>query len=739
MEYAKTIAMAESLLADGRAGDVVQMIDPLLDSVDAPAANTGQLLLRALRARVAVVHRDNPQGALDQLPSRSDVAELCTCVRADISLWRGWAHALRHRETGDAVHALRLLGEAQELQESIHNPPGRAWALLGRALAFYSIDEYGLLERALDNAEPLLDAIDDEEGRRWLHALRIPALRAAGHSDAAEPHVNAIRSLGTERQDQQLEGLASAYEACLRHDVHAPMTDIIDAAETAETLLRRGDRRSASALSKAYRVHVDALLQDKQVQSAQDVIVHAEENLPDRFADTEIIALRARAALQCNEAADAQSLLSPLLRASAPLPRGVSRARLFRLYGRTLQRREHEQEASAWLRRALRTARETRHRVEEDRVLRALRRSSDAEPHNGESDGAREPDAPEAPVPNRGLRNQTLVAQSEAMQRVLDQARETQPSRCPLLLTGEKGVGKRTLAQVVHESGVRSQGPLERVTAADMQHHPTENRLFGSVGESGELVPGAVHAADGGTLLIEDVEALSLSAQASLLRVLNTGTVAPEGGTEAQHVDVRLLATTTGDLDERIRNGHFRPALRDWLVVNAITIPPLRERRADIPLLVRHFLDALRPDGAAVVTVTQPAMEALLRYDWPGNVRQLQNEIERALVHVGSEPTPTIDTDVLLDTIVEQAQHNDPTPAADDPDAILHPNQKLDDVLSRTEKDIIERVLRACDGQVTASAEVLGLTRQGLYKKMKRLGIDASSFQPNADTPAAAA
>jgi DNA-binding NtrC family response regulator len=161
-------------------------------------------------------------------------------------------------------------------------------------------------------------------------------------------------------------------------------------------------------------------------------------------------------------------------------------------------------------------------------------------------------------------------------------------------------------------------------------------------------------------------------------------------------------------------------------------MPPLRERRADSPLLVRHFLDVLRPTDSTMVSITQPAMEALLRYDWPGNVRQLRNELERAIVHVSSEPAPTIDRTVLLDTIVEEAKRQD-APAADDPDAILHPNQTLSDVLSRTEAAVIKRVLHACDGQVTASADVLGLSRQGLYKKMKRLDIDASTFQSDAD------
>jgi DNA-binding NtrC family response regulator len=124
-------------------------------------------------------------------------------------------------------------------------------------------------------------------------------------------------------------------------------------------------------------------------------------------------------------------------------------------------------------------------------------------------------------------------------------------------------------------------------------------------------------------------------------------------------------------------------------------------------------------------------MEALLRYDWPGNVRQLRNELERALVHVENEPVQTIDRTVLLDQIVEKARSGDAAPSVDAAEEILRPDQTLNDVLSQTEAAVIRRVLRACDGQITASAEVLGLSRQGLYKKMKRLGIDASDVQPD--------
>jgi DNA-binding NtrC family response regulator len=327
-----------------------------------------------------------------------------------------------------------------------------------------------------------------------------------------------------------------------------------------------------------------------------------------------------------------------------------------------------------------------------------------------------------------------FVAESDAMQSVLERLRRLRTSRSPVLIVGESGAGKRLLGRALHAVGPRAEGPLRHVACATMQCEPLSERLFGRAHTDGSVTPGAVHEADGGTLLIEDVDALPATAQDTLLHLLETGTVVPTDGTDPTPVDVRLLATLDGtDLEDR---RSLRPRLHARLTTYSLGVPPLRERRADIPLLVRHFLDTLRSDDlkhTAEAPVTQPAMEALLRYDWPGNVRQLRNELERALVHVENEPVQTIDRTVLLDQIVESARSAESAPPVDAPDAILHPDQTLSDVLSQTEAAVIRRVLQACDGQVTASAEVLGLSRQGLYKKMKRLGIDASDTQPDTD------
>jgi len=983
MEHAKTIALATDLLAEGRAEDVVEMVDPMLEPLDDPVTSTGQLMLRALRARVEVVQRDNTGRALELLPTLGSIRELCTCVRAEVALWRGWAHARRHADSGEAARALRLLETSEGLFDSIHDPSGRCWALLGRAQAYFALDEYGLMRRVLHSAESLTEKLNDAQAERWLHELSIPALRFDGRYEAAEQHVDALQSLGQSWNNRRVRGYAAAHAAALRHDLGQPPSSVIETAETAEALLRRVDNRAHYPLLAAYHAHVGALLRRGHWNDALTVIDEAEEAVRDDPVDqAHLKTLRVRIALRRDNLTDAATLLETLVEQAHHLPHGLQRSHVALLHGELLARKNHLDEAYTWMQRAHRNARETGHRGNQLRTLLTLARTAAArsdlnaakrhleaaeaydeyfsvlpyavrrfaaegtvaQTANREDEaiqayrhalaaasmmqdryrtaslqlalaqlededrahalasaaqatfeaidadqevevatalasGARpsemEKETTSAAYPPSFLSNATFgrtlaeaslsvplvaraclaaagtllpnrwlgmyrvsgdgiasllhecgsrpseltvpcdglptgddqeaywlpirssppsfllgiearketdprwsrvrstvedwlplvrlalerallhhqrrdhgraelsvpvqgfIAESDAMQTLLERLRHIRTSHSPVLITGEEGVGKRLLARAVHATGERSDGPFRRVACANLQHEPIAERLFGAVTD-GQLVPGAVQKADGGTLLVEDVDSLSPTAQTSLLHLLEAGEIVPEGGTQARPVDVRLLATTTNPLQQHVRDGSFRRALFERLRVMSLEMPPLRDRRADIPLLVRHFLSLLRPEGSSMVAITQPAMEALLRYDWPGNVRQLRNEVERALVHVSSEPAPTIDRTVLLDTIVDAARAQGP-PSTEDPDAILHPNQTLNDVLSRTEASVIKRVLRACDGQVTASADRLGLSRQGLYKKMKRLNIDASDFQsaPNADpTPA---
>ena len=979
MDHAKTIAMARDLLGDGRADDVVQMVDPLLERVDAPAASTGQLLLHALRAQIEVVHHDRPDRTLDLLPPLTDVRELCTCVRAEVALWRGWARARQRGTPRTSPRALHHLQHAEELFDSIHDPRGRGWALLGQAQAYERLGEYALLRHVLSEVDALRSSLNDRLLDRWVHELSLPALRSAGRYEQAETHLQSLRTIGENWQNRPILGTAHAHDAALQLALGHPPTDVIETAETAVSVLKQADLSVAPPLVTAYRAHAGALLRLGRWDEARSVLDDASatvQNAPS--LQTSLLLLRARIALRADDRATADAVLDTLRDAPEHHPHGRHHAPLALLQGE-LCADDHDLDAAyTWMQRAYRNACETGHRERQIRSLLKMARTAaarsdldtarahlheaqqyddvlgalpmatrrfaaegavaqsagdpddatDAYQHalaaatmmddqyrtaslqlalaqlehderahalasaaqstfealgsaneaevaaalaDGAIDDANEAtpvphppavpsdaalastlaraslsvplvanawlqtaagllpnrwlgvcrlSADEAPVllhergdrpnglqwptdgpsptPNgptdwirlhdthptlalgievdrtddpdweaaqsrlrlwqpllhlafdRALDHQNhlrsssesapdassvdgLVTQSAAMQDVVRRLRPLRTSARPVLLTGERGTGKRRLARVMHDTGLRANGPLQHVACETMQKEPLDDRLFGTVDETGTLTPGAVHDADGGTLLIEDVDALPSSAQDALLRLLNTGEAVPINGTTPTPVDVRVIATTDEPLDAQ--EPPLRPALRNALSACSLRMPPLRERRADIPLLVRHFLHTLRPERLRTSTsasITQPAMEALLRYDWPGNVRQLRNELERVLVYIESEPVQIIDRTMLLDRIVDDVQ-SEADPTADPPDAILHPDRSLNDVLSQTEKTMIERVLQACEGQVTASAEVLGLSRQGLYKKMKRLGIDASDFQPDAD------
>ena len=327
-----------------------------------------------------------------------------------------------------------------------------------------------------------------------------------------------------------------------------------------------------------------------------------------------------------------------------------------------------------------------------------------------------------------------FVAESPAMQRVAQHIDRIRTSHSPVLVTGERGVGKELVANAIHHTSTRSDEPVAHVQCASMQHAPLEVRLFGRHRSDGTLDPGAAHDAANGTLVLHDVDALSGSLQAALLRLLDTGAVVPVGASRPVRADARVVALTATDLAAAVSEGTFRKDLYHHLNVIQVRVPPLNARREDIPLLTRFFLNDLRPEGAPMASITNRALEALLRYDWPGNVRQLRNEIERALVFVGNEPAPTIDVQTLSDAVA--ASVATPPPTDDSPsfggldlDTILRADTTLRDLMADAETAVIERALRSCDGQVTATADVLGLSRQGLYKKMKRLDIAPAEFQ----------
>jgi len=322
-----------------------------------------------------------------------------------------------------------------------------------------------------------------------------------------------------------------------------------------------------------------------------------------------------------------------------------------------------------------------------------------------------------------------FVYASPAMRALVNQIYRVRSSHSPVLITGESGTGKELIARAVHATSDRRDAPFIAFNCANVPPELIDSHLFGH--EKGAFTgatqanPGVIRAADGGTLFLDEIGDLPLEVQPKLLRFLQEGEIFPLGARRPVRVNVRVIAATHRDLEALVRAGKFREDLYYRLNVIPLHVPPLRERREDIPVLVRHFLNTLRPPGAPAVSITSRAMEALMRYDWPGNVRQLRNEIERALVFVASEPVPTIDLKDLSPA-VQRALRDEPARPVR---TALDSSQPLDAVLADTEKALIEQVLAENRGRISAAARALGLTRQGLYKKMKRLGIDPARFQ----------
>ncbi|RKY67111.1 MAG: hypothetical protein DRQ08_01075, partial [Candidatus Latescibacterota bacterium] len=235
----------------------------------------------------------------------------------------------------------------------------------------------------------------------------------------------------------------------------------------------------------------------------------------------------------------------------------------------------------------------------------------------------------------QGLR--TLVGQSPAMRKVLEMIEMVAPTKATVLIQGESGTGKELVADAIHRLSPRKNGPFVKVNCAAIPESLVESELFGH--EKGAFTHavkrsrGRFEMADGGTLLLDEIGEITPAVQAKLLRVLQDGTFQRVGGEGTLKVDVRVIATTNRDLWKAVQEGKFREDLYYRLQVVPIYIPPLRERKEDIPLLVQHFLKMYgEREGKEGLTVSEKAMDILMGYDWPGNIRELENAVERAVI-----------------------------------------------------------------------------------------------------------
>jgi DNA-binding NtrC family response regulator len=313
---------------------------------------------------------------------------------------------------------------------------------------------------------------------------------------------------------------------------------------------------------------------------------------------------------------------------------------------------------------------------------------------------------------NRALRRDdqpVLVAESRAMQPVLRLMEKVAASDAPVLITGEHGTGKEVVARWLHARSGRADRPLVTVNVGGLSDGVFESELFGHV--KGAYTDaktdrvGRFELADGGTLLLDEIANLAPGQQAKLLRVLQIGEFERVGSSKTRRVDVRLLSATNADLPDDVRGGRFREDLLFRLNTVEIRLPPLRERREDIPLLARHFLERHAARYRKGTAGFDPgALEALVRHPWPGNVRELDHVVERAvLLAQGDRIGPG---DLAL--------------AAADGDALADLERMT---LADAEAWLVRRALDRAEGNVSIAARALGVSRSALYRRLERFDL----------------
>jgi two-component system nitrogen regulation response regulator NtrX len=313
-------------------------------------------------------------------------------------------------------------------------------------------------------------------------------------------------------------------------------------------------------------------------------------------------------------------------------------------------------------------------------------------------------------------RRYAIVGDSRVMMRLREQIAMAAPTNGRVLVSGENGTGKELVARHVHLLSQRRTGPFVEVNSAALPEDLIESELFGHVkgaftGAVGDR-RGKFDQASGGTLFLDEVGDMSLKMQAKVLRALQEQIIEPVGGQGSVHVDVRVIAATNKDLVEQIRQGQFREDLFFRLNVIPVFVPPLRERGDDVLLLADHFIREFTAEyGRRIKTLSTEAAAMMLRYHWPGNVRELRNVIERLVIMAPGDVIDAADLSFLMAPVVTQRSL---------PNV---PVQPLFEARDAWERAYILKTLGECEGNISRTADALGLERSNLYKKMRGLGI----------------
>lgn len=306
-----------------------------------------------------------------------------------------------------------------------------------------------------------------------------------------------------------------------------------------------------------------------------------------------------------------------------------------------------------------------------------------------------------------------IISRSSELERLKHKVKKIAPGDVSVLLRGESGTGKELFAHSIHHLSERSTKPFIKVNCAAIPEHLLESELFGYqegafTGAKKGGKPGKFQLADGGTLFLDEIGDMPLSAQVKILRALQEGEVEAVGAVKPQKVDVRIIASTHQPLEELIGSQKFREDLFYRINVVQLHIPPLRERKDDIRLLSKTLLQKVSERiGKRVVEFDEAVYESLKAYQWPGNIRELENVIESA-VHLTSSET------IELEDLPEHIQQNP---------YLSQDGHTLKDIVEQTEKQAIARAIKRCEGDKTKAAEKLGIGKSSLYDKVKKYGL----------------
>jgi two-component system response regulator HydG len=311
-----------------------------------------------------------------------------------------------------------------------------------------------------------------------------------------------------------------------------------------------------------------------------------------------------------------------------------------------------------------------------------------------------------------------IVGRSQKMRRVLETVAMVAPTEASVLILGESGTGKELIANALHQGSTRSDKRFIKINCAALPETLLESELFGH--ERGAFTgavgrrPGRFELADGGTIFLDEIGEMTPSTQSKLLRVLQEREFEPLGSTKTVKVDIRILSATNKDLKEEVKRGTFREDLFYRLNVVPIQLPPLRERKEDIPLLTEHFLKIYNEKNGRHLKGFHPrALDAMMRYSWPGNIRELENVVERAVILTRDEYVSVPELPESIARAVET-----PTPSMNSEG--IRPGTTIREV----EKELILITLEHNDGNRTRSAAELGITRRTLQNKLKEYGLD---------------